>query len=297
MDVRVIEYFLQVYKQKNISKAATELYISQQGLSKAIRALEMELGVHLFERTKTGVEPTEFADRIYAYAQNIYSNHQQMVNSIDELRDLQSGAIRLGLVNGAISALPISQLIFEFTQQYPGIQVHPTIESDYACENLLIENKLDMAVLVMPVESPNIRHSLIAKYPSCICVSKDDELAKKEIVTLFDLANRPIITIDERFKMNNVLRESASRYGIKLEEAFHSTQLYDLIDLAKNKLGVAIFSKLWLMHEQFDDEIHIAEIADPDLAMSFCLGYNTKKIRSPNEKLFFDFLYKSLCHN
>ena len=121
MDIKAIEYFVQTFKEQNISKAANTLFISQQGLSKSIRSLETELGVPLFYRTKTGVEPTEYANLILPYAQAIVSNYIQLKNSIDELGNTHTGTIKLGLVNGAISAMPIGEIIFDFISIYPDI--------------------------------------------------------------------------------------------------------------------------------------------------------------------------------
>ena len=61
MELRQIQYFIQLYKDKNITKASKNLFISQQGLSKSINKLEDELGFFLFERSSSGVIPTEKA--------------------------------------------------------------------------------------------------------------------------------------------------------------------------------------------------------------------------------------------
>lgn len=294
MDLKTIEYFVQTYKTKNISKASSELFISQQGLSKAIRSLEMELGVPLFVRTKAGVSPTEYADIVMAYAQNLQVTYAQMKISVEELKDVHSGTIRLGLVNGALSAMPIGPAIYEFNQIYPDIIINPIIENDYLCENNLSEGKLDMAILVHPIDDKNIRHQQIFSAPSCICVNNEDPLAKKSVVTMQDLKGRPLITVDEGFKMSHVLKTVAAKYGIMLNEAFHAVQFDDFITFAEGKLGTAVLSELWMSNRELSSRVHVAKIADPDLTMRFCLAYNGERLRTPNEKLFYDFLHKSL---
>lgn len=61
MNQRQLSYFLEVYKQRSISTAAQSLFISPQGLSKTILALENELGVKLFTRSKNQMLPTKEA--------------------------------------------------------------------------------------------------------------------------------------------------------------------------------------------------------------------------------------------
>ena len=61
MELRQIQYFVQLYKDCNMTKSSQALYISQQGLSKSVSKLEAELGFPLFRRTSSGVTPTESA--------------------------------------------------------------------------------------------------------------------------------------------------------------------------------------------------------------------------------------------
>lgn len=294
MDIRAIEYFVQTFKEQNISKAANTLFISQQGLSKSIRSLETELGVPLFYRTKTGVEPTEYANLILPYAQAIVSNYIQLKNSIDELGNTHTGTIKLGLVNGAISAMPIGEIIFDFISIYPDITIVPKIENDYLCENLLSEERLDLAILVQPVDDGKIRYSTVCEADSCVLINRDDPLAQKDIVSIYDLKDRPLITVDYRYKMSRVLKEAAEKYGLHLNEAFHSSQPADFVELAANKLGVAVMSTLWIDTANIDPRVHVAKISDSDLKMKFCIAYNGSRIRTQNEKLFYDYLRKRL---
>ena len=68
MDIGTLEYFVSVYLHRNITKAAIELNISQQGLSKLIKALEDEVNAVLFTRISSGVVPTVYGDCLYNYA-------------------------------------------------------------------------------------------------------------------------------------------------------------------------------------------------------------------------------------
>ena len=64
MELRQIQYFVQLYKDCNITKASQALFIFQQGLSKSINKLEEELGFTLFQRSVSGVKPTDPAHRL-----------------------------------------------------------------------------------------------------------------------------------------------------------------------------------------------------------------------------------------
>ena len=59
MDLKELRYFIRVYEEKSINKAATQLFITPQGLSKMIQHLEEDLHTKLFIRSMKGMEPTE----------------------------------------------------------------------------------------------------------------------------------------------------------------------------------------------------------------------------------------------
>ena len=71
VQIKVIEAFLTLYEARSFSRASRSLFITQQGLSRQIRALEGEVGQTLFDRSRMGAQPTEAAHRLYPYYRQI----------------------------------------------------------------------------------------------------------------------------------------------------------------------------------------------------------------------------------
>ncbi len=78
MDTKAIRYFWRVYEERSINKAANQLFITPQGLSKIIRNLEEELGAELFVRTPKGMEPTESGVWLYAHCGPILEKYGEL---------------------------------------------------------------------------------------------------------------------------------------------------------------------------------------------------------------------------
>ena len=85
MDLTKLKYFLRICEENNISKAAQGLFLTQQGLSKAIISLEKELTVPLFYRTSEGMVLTKYGEAIKEEAQRILSSENKMRESIRSL--------------------------------------------------------------------------------------------------------------------------------------------------------------------------------------------------------------------
>lgn len=75
MTLKQLSYFLEVYRCRNIQAAADKLYISHQGLSRAIRELEDELGAALFTRSNRGLAPTDFAKALVPHVQCLLDDY------------------------------------------------------------------------------------------------------------------------------------------------------------------------------------------------------------------------------
>lgn len=86
MDIKILRYFLQICKDGSFSKAAKNLYISQQGLSKSISNLEKEIGVSVFNRTSKGNELTEYGEYLKNKASTIVYQFDILTEGINEIK-------------------------------------------------------------------------------------------------------------------------------------------------------------------------------------------------------------------
>ena len=71
LNQKQLSYFIEVYQTCNIQTAADKLYVTRQGVSKVIRALENELRQTLFERSTHGLKPTDFAKAMFPHAKSL----------------------------------------------------------------------------------------------------------------------------------------------------------------------------------------------------------------------------------
>ncbi len=82
MDVKHLNYIITIAKEKNISKAAAKLFISQSSLSSYLTSLEKEVGTSLFVRQRNGVEITEAGKKYVEAAQKVIKIHDELYNEI-----------------------------------------------------------------------------------------------------------------------------------------------------------------------------------------------------------------------
>ena len=87
--------FLQLYKDRNVTVASQNLYISQQGMSKSIANLEKEIGFPLFKRSVSGVEPTVEAQELHIYFRTVMESYTALWKKVRELKRKEEGTLSI----------------------------------------------------------------------------------------------------------------------------------------------------------------------------------------------------------
>ena len=95
MELRQIEFFLQLYKDRNITVASQNLYISQQGMSKSIANLEKEVGFPLFKRSVSGVKPTAEAGELYSYFRTVMKSYAGLQKKVNDIGMRKNGVLSI----------------------------------------------------------------------------------------------------------------------------------------------------------------------------------------------------------
>ena len=149
--------FLKVCENGNITAAAAQLGLSQPALSRIVKTVEKEAGMPLLVREASGVYLTQ-AGEIYArMAQPMLENYQNGLREIHDLRDSQSGQIRLGL--SRISSETLLPVILEqFRTLYPQVELRLTETLIRQLNPLLRQGKLDLALTYFP-DDPELEYT------------------------------------------------------------------------------------------------------------------------------------------
>src|SRR5690606_30847273 len=122
MEFRQLSYAVQIYQEKNFSRAAEKLHIAQPSLSQQLAKLERELGVPLFHRTTNAVEPTHAGEVFVGKAQVMLDLVEQLRNEMNDISNLRKGKLVLGTL--PITGSHILPLVLPaFAGRHPGIEI------------------------------------------------------------------------------------------------------------------------------------------------------------------------------
>ncbi|MBS6116261.1 LysR family transcriptional regulator [Thomasclavelia spiroformis] len=193
MEIRVLRYFLEVAREKNITKAAKHLHISQPTLSKQLKELEQELGKKLFVRSNYFIKLTEEGMLLKKRAEEILELVDKTSDEFKALDEINGGDIHIGCAESR-DLQSFIQVLKKLQSNYPNIRFHLYSSATDAVDERLDSGLLDFAIIVQDVDSSKYNFLKIpASNKWGIIARKDMSLAKKEKIKLEDLLDVSLI--------------------------------------------------------------------------------------------------------
>ena len=235
MDIRILEYFLAITREGNISAAADALHISQPALSRQIKDLEEELGVLLFERGSRRIKLTEEGMILRKRAEEMMHLIQITHSEISQVHDQITGEIKIG-AGESLAFHYLSKIAGNIHKDYPDIRFSITSGDTDDLIDQLANGLIDLALIFTEYDR-NLYHGIYlpAEDKLGLLIRKDDPLASKEIITIADMKELPLIIPRAAI---NLLSSDPSLTGLKIIAVYNL--IYNASLLVEDGIGYAV---------------------------------------------------------
>ena len=180
MTQKQISYFEKAYQTGNIALAAEQLYVSRSVISRSIQELEEGFGVTLFERSKSGIAPTEAGKLLYSTLLQVESCFASLSNRFQEMGSASHPRLlRVGVT--PTNAVVITRLLFgPFREAFPDIQVQVMEKENFDMIAFLSQGEVDVVALPGQHADTTIFDALpLYDVQMVLAVRKDNPLARK----------------------------------------------------------------------------------------------------------------------
>ena len=235
MEFRVLQYFLAVTREGNISAAAQSLNLSQPSLSRQLKDLEEELGAKLFIRGNRRIELTEEGLILRKRAGEIMQLVELTESEISEVKNNISGTLSIG-AGESLSMHRITEVFRRLKENYPDIRLNVVSGDTEDLQDRLDRGLLDFALIFTDFDRNTYHHlTLEEKEIFGVIMRRDDALAEKEYITVKDLYDKPLIV--SRANGLDIFSGSQAR---KLQVAATYNLLYNASLMVEDGIGVAI---------------------------------------------------------
>jgi DNA-binding transcriptional LysR family regulator len=286
MELRHLRYFVAVARRLNFSRAAEDLHVAQPAISQQIRALELDLGVQLFDRMGRRVALTRAGEVLLPHASQILAAVELAANEVRELGHLSRGSASLGAPPTVSTHLLPAQLT-EFRRLYPGLDVSLREAGTESLLKLVEDGQLDLAIVTADRLPPAVERRPYLEEDYVLAVSALHPLSRKKEVRLADLSAEAFILFPAGYKLREVTLAACKRAGFEPKIALDGGAMQSALEFVAAGLGVALVPELALTHAE---HIRRLAIADQSLRRRLALVWRKGHYLSPAARALRDFL-------
>ncbi|MEC7547947.1 MAG: hydrogen peroxide-inducible genes activator [Pseudomonadota bacterium] len=243
MTLTELRYIVTVAQERHFGRAAEKCYVSQPTLSVAIKKLESELEVAIFERSKNSVSITPLGERIVAQAQRVLEESRAIKDIASSGKDQLSTPLRLGAIF-TIGPYLFPHLVPQIHRAAPSMPLY--LEENYTgvLRKQLRDGELDAIVIALPFTEPDVVTRPLYEEKFVVVLPKSHELAKQKDIDPEQLIDADLLMLgeghcfrDQVFEHCPALhRKQHSRVGSVLE----GSSLETLKHMVASGLGVTV---------------------------------------------------------
>lgn len=196
MTLTELRYIVTLAEEQHFGRTAVRCCVSQPSLSIAVRKLEEELGVVLFERTKTSVQPTLIGARVVDQARRVLMQADVILELAESGKDPLSSPLALGAIS-TLGPYLLPQLIPHLKKIAPNLVLR--VQEDYG-DNLrkkLRDGDLDVIVVSLPFSEPDVVTQELFEEPLVVLMPSNHLLAPSKAVSLDNLVEEDILLLGE----------------------------------------------------------------------------------------------------
>ncbi|WP_028401412.1 LysR family transcriptional regulator [Ectobacillus panaciterrae] len=273
MELRDLKSFIEVANYKSFTKAASHSYLSQPALSKAVKKLEEELHVELFDRSTRQLKLTDAGKIVYQQGVKALLPLSELTTLLDELMNIEAGEIKVG-IPPLIGTLFFPSIARNFNELYPKVSLELVELGAKRIGDLVEEGQIDLGIIVLPSDQTKFNISPFIKDEFVLYLHKDHYLAGQNAVSLNQLKDERFILFSREFTLHDYIRQECIAAGFTPIVSYQSSQWDLIIELVASQLGITILPKS-IYYKQNNPNIKIIPLIHSTLTWE--LGIITKK--------------------
>jgi LysR family hydrogen peroxide-inducible transcriptional activator len=246
MTLTELRYIVALHQTQHFGKAAEKCFVSQPTLSVAIKKLEEELDVALFERSRSQVRPTAIGKQIIEQAQTVL----EQASVIRELADLGKDPLGSTLSIGAIFTVGpylFPHFVPKLQQNSPNMPLY--VEENYTAvlREKLRGGELDAIVIALPFNEPDVVTQALYDETFVVLLPEGHPLCECDNITPKQLDNEHVLLLGEGHCFRDQvldacpnLKKNFSHAGDQLQSVVEGSSLETLKHMVASGLGITI---------------------------------------------------------
>ncbi|MEZ0072681.1 LysR family transcriptional regulator [Planotetraspora sp. GP83] len=261
MDLRHLEYFVAVAEELNFTKAARRLHVVQSAVSAAIRSLERELGVTLFERSAQRVALSDAGAALLPEARGLLEAARAVRQSVQGVDRQLGGTVSIGMLP-AMPIVDLPALLGRFHREHPEVTVRlrMTGTGSSGLAEAVASGEVDIAILAMPARPPSaLAAHRLADARLVLVMHPDHPLAGEQSVALARLAQENFVDFPPGYSTRAMVDRVFAAAGLERRIPLEVPDLTTCCAFVREGLGIAVVPEFAVVNEPGLSIVYLAD--------------------------------------
>lgn len=242
MNFRRFEIFKAIMESSTLTEAASRMNLTQPAATKALRLLEDDLGLELFDRKRGRLHPTSDAQDLYEYLEDVFHRLAALKTFATERRELRRGHIVIAS-NTFFSSLLLPTIIRTFSEKYPGVTLAIQAHASHRVHEMVENGMINIGIATSLHPSDSIHSSVLFRMPGVCVLPLGHPLGASPSVSWSDLAGVPFISTSDLDKSRGLIAGYFGPEAARMNVVCEVSQAYDACLLVEQGIGVTIVNE------------------------------------------------------
>lgn len=212
-----LKAFYSVAKNLSFTRAAKELFVSQPAITKHINELERQYSVRLFDRTGGKIMLTDAGRLMLEHCSRILDEYNRMEYDMNLLNERSSGHISIG-ASTTVAQYVLPQILAEFTERFPQIEVSLTNGNSRDIENALLNHDIDLGMVEGITHSAGLQYEPFLEDELVAIIKQSGNESMPEEITPQELCRQPLVIREQGSGTLEVIETELEKHGIRPQE-------------------------------------------------------------------------------
>ncbi|MEM0954664.1 MAG: LysR family transcriptional regulator [Pseudomonadota bacterium] len=241
MDIKRLKIFVAIVEEGGFSAAARKLHVAQPAISIAVRKLEQELDVTLFDPESGRKILTYEGERLYQRARQVLQDVGLLEEEMQGLRGMLSGQLSLACPS-MVATYFLPDLLGQFMSRYPQLTASISQYGTQHIEEKLRNREIDLGVIVgkIPKHDTELDVVPLLEERLCLAVSDAHPLAARRFVRYESLGQMPMFIYESGYFIREAFMQECARAGVEPDLRIKANFLPLLIKMARDGAGATL---------------------------------------------------------
>jgi DNA-binding transcriptional LysR family regulator len=239
LDPRRLEAFIAVISSGSMTGAARMLGRSQPAVTRLIQDLEADLGFELLHRNGPRITPTDRGVRFYEEAERIMTGLRHLRDRANAIAQEQPQAIEIVATHALAAGIVPAALARLDADRFPANVLYRSCSAEQVVQSVL-SRTAEIGLSSLPIDHPGLEVHWIVEAPCVAVVRLDDPLARRDRISLTDLAARRLITVGNPYRLRRSIDQALASAGVVIGSVIETNASINALLAARAGLGVAV---------------------------------------------------------